>query len=112
MKIITDKISLKELVEAGEGLFDDMVKAVVDVDNEIIAIGGGLHSDEELILLENGSRQEYLWGINIYYNLSHDDRVEFDSLINIRPAQNNRSRFIEDEALRNNIIEIVNKLVE
>ena len=65
MKIITDKISLKELVEAGEGLFDDMVKAVVDVDNEIIAIGGGLHSDEELILLENGSRQEYLWGINI-----------------------------------------------
>ena len=65
MKIITDKISLKELVEAGEGLFDDMVKAVVDVDNEKIAIGGGLHSDEELILLENGSRQEYLWGINI-----------------------------------------------
>ncbi len=61
--------------------------------------------------LEEGSEQENLWGFNIYPEMGDEDFVEFDSLINIRPRQNNRSRSVEDENLRSKIIEIVNKYI-
>lgn len=84
-----------------------MVKAVVDVDREIMALDAELHSDLEANLLEDGSRQPHLWGINLYPELRSEDWIEFDSLINIRPAQQNRSRGVEDERLRQVIIHIV-----
>lgn len=102
------KIDLKPIAEKR---FGDMVKAVVDLDKKIIAIGGGLHADEEAYLLERGSTQENLWGINIYPDMKMPDMVEFDSMINIRPRQNNRSRGVEDEKIRNQILEIVKILV-
>lgn len=70
-----------------EGLFGNMVKAVVDVDRKVMALDGELRADEEALLLESGSRQESLWGINIYPELEGPDRIEFDSMINIRPSQ-------------------------
>jgi hypothetical protein len=70
-----------------------------------------LHADEEAILIERGSRQRALWGINIYPDLQGDDRVEFDSMINIRPAQGNRSRGVDDPAIRESIVRIVEQLV-
>jgi len=91
--------------------FGDMVKAVVDLEKNIMAVGGGLHADEEAFLLQKHSVQENLWGINIYPELEMPDMVEFDSMINIRPRQNNRSRSVEDEKIRNQILEIVKKLV-
>ena len=77
-----------------------------------MAVDAELHSDEEQALIESGSRQEHLWGINIYPELSGDDFFEFDSMINIRPAQKNRSRGVEDEKIRKRIMKIVNKLVK
>lgn len=41
-----------------------------------------------------------------------NERIEFDSMINIRPRQNNRSRDVLDPAIRNKITIIVNNLVE
>jgi len=87
------------------------VKAVVDVDREIMAIDGELHSDEEALLLQQGSRQQHLWGINIYADLEGADRIEFDSMINIRPSQGNRSRGVDDPELRLRIIRIVETLL-
>jgi hypothetical protein len=84
-----------------------MVKAVVDVSRKVIAIGGELHSDEEAALLDDGSRQADLWGINLYPDESGDDWIEFDSMINVRPSQDNRSRDVEDPALRDSIRRIV-----
>lgn len=92
--------------------FGDMVKAVVDVRRRVMAIGGELHSDEESELLGDGSRQEDLWGVNLYPGESGEDWIEFDSMINLRPAQGNRSRSVEDPALRETIRTIVNSLVE
>ena len=107
MKIVDSPISLDELRAMAEGLFGNMVKAVVDVDRKVMALDGELHADEEALLLESGSRQESLWGINIYPELEGPDRIEFDSMINIRPSQGNRSRGVEDPDVRERILQIV-----
>lgn len=107
IRIITDHISKSELVKVAEQSFGDLVKAVVDIDKKIIAIGGEMHADEEAFLIERGSDQKNLWGINIYPGESGDDFIEFDSMINLRPSQGNRSRGVDDEKIRNKIREIV-----
>ena len=89
-----------------------MVKAVVDIQKSLMAIGGGLHVDEESYLLERGSKQDNLWGINIHPNRPTLEMVEFDSVINIRPGQDNPSRYVEDISVRERVIAIVGKLVQ
>lgn len=93
-------------------IFGNLVKAVVDVDQEIIAVDAELHSDLEALLLENGSKQKSLWGINLYPDLQGDDFIEFDSMINVRPSQNNMSRGVEDKQIREKIIQIVSRRVQ
>lgn len=107
IKIITDTISKNELSEISKIFFGDLVKAVVDCEKRIMAIGGELHADEEKVLLEYGSRQEHLWGINLYPTQTGDDWIEFDSMINIRPSQGNRSRSIENGEIQTLIRDIV-----
>lgn len=92
-------------------LFGNLVKAVVDVEKEIMAVDAELHADEEQVLLEKGSEQKNLWGINIYPELKDENWIEFDSMINLRPSQENRSRGVDNEEIRKRIIKIVNKLV-
>ncbi|MCL6472963.1 MAG: DUF5674 family protein [Firmicutes bacterium] len=111
VRIIKEPIALKELVEIARNQFGDLVKAVVDIDKEIMAIGGELHADEEAVLLEQGSEQSNLWGVNLYPEVDKEELIEFDSFINIRPSQNNRSRDVEDPRIRERIIGIVNRLV-
>ena len=110
--LVREPISIQQLRDAGEELFGDMVKAVVDIDKEVMAVGAELHADEEALLLEQNSRQENLWGINLYRNRPMPEMVEFDSMINIRPSQNNRSRGVEDPNVREGIIGIVRMLVQ
>ena len=94
-----------------EARFGDMVKAVVDVSRGVMAVSGELHSDEEALLIEDGSRQADLWGINLYPNDSSPEWIEFDSMINVRPSQNNRSRDVEDESTRAAIRRVIQALV-
>ncbi|TSC95263.1 MAG: hypothetical protein Athens101410_670 [Parcubacteria group bacterium Athens1014_10] len=111
IKIIKDCVAKAELGLMAKNQFGDFVKAVVDIEREIMAIGGDLHADEEAMLLEDGSAQENLWGINLYPFFSEDEWIEFDSMINIRPSQNNRSRGVEDSEIREKIKNVVKKLV-
>ncbi len=111
MKIVEKEITLKELSIMAQNMFGNLVKAVVDVEKGIMSVDAELHSDEEAQLLENGSKQENLWGINLYPEMKGSDFIEFDSMINLRPSQNNRSRGVEDKKIQDKIIEIVNKLV-
>src|SRR3989339_1860047 len=106
-RIISEKISLAVLKKIAEERFGDLVKAVVDLEKGSMVIGGEMHADEESVLLNNQSKQENLWGINLYPEQLGENFVEFDSMINIRPRQNNRSRGVEDEQIRKKIIEIV-----
>ena len=111
MLIVKDKISLNDLSRIAKEVFGNLVKAVVDIEKEIMVINGELHSDEEALLLENDSKQENLWGINLYPGIKDDSWIEFDSIINIRPSQNNSSRGIENPEICKRIVKIVNKLV-
>jgi hypothetical protein len=111
MQILNSKISNKDLIKIAETGFGEMVKAVVDVELELVAIDAELHSDLEALLLENGSNQNNLWGINYYPELDNDDFIEFDSMINIRPNQGNRSRSVEDESIQKRLIEISKKWI-
>ncbi|MCB9790492.1 hypothetical protein H6764_00520 [Candidatus Nomurabacteria bacterium] len=111
MQVVEDKITIDELKILANKIFGDLVKAVVDIDKSILVVDSDLHSDEEAYLLENGSKQENLWGINIYPELGMPDRIEFDSMINIRPSQGNNSRSIDDPKTREKILEIVSKKI-
>lgn len=111
MKIVTDTITITELAEMAAGMFGDMVKAVVDIDRELLAVDAELHADLEAALLESGSRQQSLWGINLYPEMTGDDFVEFDSMINMRPSQGNRSRGVENAQTRERIVRVVAKRI-
>ena len=112
MKIVNSKMKLTELKEMAPRMFGNLVKAVVDVEKEIMVIDAELHADEEALLIERGSNQKNLWGINLYPEKSGDEFIEFDSMINLHPSQDNRSRGIEDIKIREKIVSIVNKLIE
>jgi Protein of unknown function (DUF5674) len=111
IRVLREPVPRSELAAIAAQGFGDMVKAVVDIRRAIMAIGGDLHSDEEAALLDDGSHQSDLWGINLYPSELTDDWIEFDSLINVRPAQGNRSRSVEDAALRGEIARIAHSLV-
>ncbi|MCY4131438.1 MAG: DUF5674 family protein [Nitrospira sp.] len=110
--IVRDTISRATLRDVARRQFGDMVKAVVDTEAGIMAIGGELHSDEEAMLLDEGSRQSNLWGINLYPEQATEEWIEFDSMINVRPSEGNRSRHIESVKIRETVIQIVQRLVE
>jgi len=106
-----NRIRLGELQKMAQDMFGDLVKAVVDVAKDMMVVDAELHADEEALLIEIGSDQTDLWGINLYPGLEGDDFVEYDSMINLRPSQGNRGRGVEDAAIRERIREIVNGLV-
>lgn len=112
MKIINETLSLNELNQMAGHFFGNLIKAVVDVDKELIAVDAELHSDLEALFLENGSKQKDLWGINFYPEITGDKFIEFDSMINIRPSQGNRSRGVDNAGIRKKIIEIVTKRIK
>ncbi|MFA4889967.1 MAG: DUF5674 family protein [Candidatus Omnitrophota bacterium] len=112
MRIVKDKISIVELKDMSAKKFGNLVKSVVDIERGVMAIDGDLHADEEAALLEYGSSQENLWGINIYPELTGADFIEFDSLINLRPSQGNRTRGVDNSETKEKILQIINKLVE
>ena len=113
MRYVDEKISIEELKALSQSMYEPLVKAVVDVARRVMVVDAGLHSDEELYLLGQGSTQHDLWGINLWpEEYGTDDFVEFDSMINLRPAEGNRSRGVDDEAVRESIIQIVLEKVD
>jgi len=111
MKILTEPISKSDLIKESVNFIDDnAIKAAVDIKKEIMAVDSPMHYDCEQLLLENGSSQADIWGINLYLDSDNiDDLVEFNSMINIRPSQNNRSRGVEDLETQAKIKAVVTK---
>lgn len=112
MEILTHPIKHSELNAFLPGYFGDMIKAVVDVKKGILGLDAELHADIEKELLKQGSNQSDLWGINLYPEMEGEDFIEFDSLINIRPHQGNRSRDVLDPSMRKQIFDLVNNLIQ
>ena len=112
IKIVKSFITKAELLEMAKEEFGDVIKAVVDVELKIMAVGGELHADDESLLIEKeGSKRENTWGVNLYLEKSEDDFIEFDSMINLKPGYGNRSRGVEKDEVREKIKQIIKNLV-
>ncbi len=111
MKILNSPIPRQDLIKESTNFIDDnAIKAAVDIKKELLAVDSPMHYDCEQLLIENGSDQNDIWGINLYLDSDNvDDLVEFDSMINIRPAQGNRSRGVEDSDIQDKIKAVVLK---
>ena len=91
--------------------FEDMIKFVVDVRKDVMAIGGSMHADAEAVLLENGSNQSDVWGGNFFPKNPAASQIELHSLINIRPGDGNRALIVQDNLLAEKIKKIVTHLL-
>ena len=112
MKLIKKHITNDELKQMSTKMFDGLVKAVVDIEKEVMVVDAEMHADQEEYLLTQGSIQPNLWGINFYpAEVDTENWLEYDSMINLRPSQNNRSRGIDNEEIRLKVKAIVDKLV-
>ncbi|MDO8610462.1 MAG: DUF5674 family protein [bacterium] len=101
---ITKKLPFtkEEVIQLRE-LFDVYIKTVIDVEKKICSAGNDRHFDSEKILLDQGSTQEDLWGGGIDLETMS---IDFNSMINIRPKQNNTSNEIQDSKIRNKYEEL------
>ncbi|KKW20057.1 MAG: hypothetical protein UY63_C0002G0016 [Parcubacteria group bacterium GW2011_GWA2_51_10] len=111
IKIIKDPVSLEEVRSLAEEIYQDMIKGAVDIEREIIALGGEWHMDANAALLSEGSAQENIWGFNIHVDERGDEAVKYVSLINIRPQQGNRSMEIQDQELRRKIRVLIAQII-
>lgn len=112
MQIVVGQITVAELTAMAEATFGDLVKAVADVGRGLLAVDAGMHSDLEALLLDAGSRQADIWGINLYpAEFGTPAFLEFDSMVNLRPGQGNRTRSVEDPATRDAIEKLVGRLI-
>ena len=109
IKIINKKIAESELREIAKEFYGEMVKGVVDIEREILAMGGEYHMDANNILIEKGSKQRNIWGFNWYFDKNENERIEYVSLINIRPKQNNRTMEVQSIPLRDKMKTIILK---
>ena len=111
MKVVKH-ISIAELSTMAGKMYGSLVKVDVDIVKNIFVVDMGMHADGEAYLMENGSKQKDLWGINLHpTDYGTDDFIEFDSMINIRPSRGNASKDVLDPAIRNQIITLVDKVV-
>ncbi len=111
IKILQNQITRKELAAMAEQQFGEWIKGVVDVEQGVMAIGGELHADMEAVLLEQGSRQKDVWGINLYPDKEGEEWIEFNSMINVRPLSGNRSRGVEDQETQEKIRTVVKRWI-
>ena len=100
--VIRSKATTQQLAEMMEAL-NTYVKLAVDIRRGVFAGGGVMHADCESALLEDGSQQEDVWGADW---TPASQQVTFESLINIRPRQGNRSLDIQDPEIRSRVAQI------
>ncbi len=111
-RIVKDKITRDELKTLAHEQYGDMIKAVVDVNREILGVGGELHVDIQSLLFEKENSQgPDTWGINLCLEKTGDDFIEFDSMINLKPLSGNKTRGVENPKIQDKIRELINKLV-
>ena len=100
----TTPVQIQEMLQE----YEDMIKIVVDIRRRFLSGGGEMHADCESALLDDGSEQDDLWGANWYPS---EQRIEFESLINIRPRLGNRNILIQDENLRKQVESVTREIL-
>ena len=95
--ILTDKVSIDFVKEFAKSEYITMIKGCVDIKKELVAIGGHYHMETCELLSTQGSNHLDVWGFNIRFEIDENGELEFDSLVNIKPALKNMSRSINDQ---------------
>lgn len=112
LHIIENPITRAELKKIALERYGDLVKGAVDIEKGIMVLGGELHIDEALKLVEQfQSKGKNIWGINLYPEKTGDDMIEFDSIINLKPDLGNRSRGVDSTEIQEKIKNIISKLI-
>ena len=111
IKVITSSIPLVEVQEIAKEFYGSMIKGVVDIEKNILALGGEYHMDANLLLIEHGSRQKDVWGFNIHFTKPKDAWIEYTSLINIRPHANNNGMEVMDKSIRDVMKDIISSKI-
>lgn len=110
MKIV-DKISVDELKKMAQKMDGHLVKADVDVARKIVIIDMPMHFEGEQELIQNGSKQKDLWGINLFpEKFGTDGFIVYDSMINIKPREN-PSMNVQSKNARTQIHAIISEVV-
>lgn len=113
LHIIQDPITIAELKKIAEERFGDLVKGAVDIEKEIMVLGGELHVDEAVLLNERfQSKSNNIWGINLYPDKSGDAMIEFYSVINLKPNLGNRTRSVDNPEIQQKLKDIIHKLIK
>jgi hypothetical protein len=105
--LLRQKASAAQVVEMQEAL-DVYIKVAVDIERGVLAGGGALHADCEVVLLEDGSQQIDIWGADW---IPSSGEVKYEALINIRPSQGNLSMTIQDASVRDRVKKVVESLL-
>lgn len=108
IKIVEEKITFLELKDLAKVFYKTMIKGVVDIEKEIVAFGGEYHMDANMLLINNGSLQENIWGFNLYFDRPMNTRFEYISLINIRPQAHNFDMEVQSMIIRDKMKAIIN----
>ncbi|KKT13869.1 MAG: hypothetical protein UV94_C0031G0003 [Parcubacteria group bacterium GW2011_GWC1_43_30] len=112
-RIVKDRITRSELENLAHEQYGDIIKAVVDIRQGIMGVGGELHVDIQSLLMEKeNSESQDTWGINLHLDKTGEDFMEFDSMINLKPAYGNKTRGVEDGEIQKKIREQVTKLIK
>ena len=111
VQLVRSRIDHAALTKLAGENYGEMIKGVVDVTREIVALGGELHADARAALLRDGSRPGDVWGFNIYVGKPRRQRMDYISFINVRPSAGNRSMEVQDHVLRKRMRDIVDSLV-
>lgn len=111
IEIIKKRIAKSYLKKFLDKPFKEVVKFVVDLDQQIIALGGELHSDAAEKLIRQGSDNRNLWGGNFYPLKSKKDWLEYSSLINLKPSQDNFAIDIKNQPIKKQINKIIKQLI-
>lgn len=113
IRVIKEPITREELKRIAQERYGDLVKAVVDIEQGIMAVGGEMHADEEVVLMEQeGSQREHTWGINLLPAELGDEFIQFDSMINLKPGFGNRTKNIDNGEIRGKIVALVQRLIK
>lgn len=107
MLILTNKATPEEIKLVSEH-FHGFVKIVVDIERGILCAGADRHVDEEQELLKNDSKQSNLWGGGLDIDTSE---IDYNSMINLRPNQDNPSRDVLSKEIRDKFDKVVKKIL-
>ncbi len=107
IRIIRQSVSRKSLEELAKEYYEDLIKGVVDMKRQIVALGGEMHADAESVLLKDGSDQSDLWGFNILPDRPEEDCLIYESFINIRPRDDYRDLEVENPKIREEMKRII-----